>query len=432
MSRRVVISAVSVISPIGRGYDEFATALKQGASGGGPVSLFDASTFPTRIAAEVAGFDPELPLRRLLESERGSYDAEISEDRKTALGLAAAWDLVDQVGALKGDVALHLGTGLSSASVRELEADLVPFTGGDGSFDDRAYGAQCLASSSTSPWRHLTGEANRLMMSALGVSGPSSSSFAACAASTHAIGRAFRDVAAGRVDRAVAGGMDSMVHPFGMISFMRLGALSTANEDPRRASRPFDRDRDGFLLGEGGVLLLLETQDAAAARGARPLVEVLGYGTSMDAHAVTAPHPEGRGAYLAMQRAVRDAGLSTADVGYVNAHGTGTPLNDGTESRAVRDLWADQGHAPPPMSSTKSMTGHLIAAAGALEAVACVAALDRGFLPPSINIENLDPVCEVPIVDAATGPDADLRIAMTNSFGFGGQNGSLILRRWEK
>lgn len=339
--------------------------------------------------------------------------------------------MLDETGPLEGPTAVHLGTGLSSASVRELEADLVPYTGGDGSFDDRAYGAQCLTGASTSPWRHLTDEANRLIFTALNVSGPTSSSFAACAASTHAIGRAYRDVAAGRVDRAVAGGMDSMVHPFGMISFMRLGALSTSNEDPATASRPFDKDRDGFLLGEGGVLLVLETPEAAAARGATPLVEVLGYGTSMDAHAVTAPHPEGRGAYLAMDRALRDAGIDASRVGYVNAHGTGTPLNDGTESRAVRDLWNAKGAAPPPISSTKSMTGHLIAAAGALEAVACVAALDRGFLPPSINIRTLDPLCDVPVVDAASAPDADLRVAMTNSFGFGGQNGSLILSRWE-
>lgn len=431
MGRRVVITAVGVISPTGRGFDAVATALRGGVSGGVPVSLFDASTFPTRIAAEVSGFDAAAPLERLGRERGGVYDGDIGEDRKTALGLAAAWDLFDQTGPLAGDVALHLGTGLSSASVRELEADLVPFTGGDGSFDDRAYGAQCLTGRSTSPWRHLTDEANRLICSALDISGPSSSSFAACAASTHAIGRAFRDVASGRVDRAVAGGMDSMVHPFGMISFMRLGALSTANEDPATASRPFDRDRDGFLLGEGAVLLLLETLEAARARGARPLGEVVGYGTSMDAHAVTAPHPEGRGAYLAMERALGDAGMSAAQVGYVNAHGTGTPLNDGTEARAVSDLWAAQRAAPPPMSSTKSMTGHLIAAAGALEAVACLAGLGRGFLPPSINIQTLDPAIDVPVVDAPTGPDFDLRVAMTNSFGFGGQNGSLILSRWE-
>jgi 3-oxoacyl-[acyl-carrier-protein] synthase II len=434
MTRRVVITAASVLCPIARGYEGFARALRDGVSGGRPVTLFDASAFPTRVAAEVQGFDPEAPLLQA-ESEGISlgYEGFPTEDRKTALGLAAALGLRDALGELPRGAAcaLHLGTGLSSATVAELRADLLPWLGEGGAFDAASYGRAVMEGRSPSPWRHLTDEANRLIARALGLRGPSSSNFSACAASTQAIGRAARDIQAGRVERAVAGGMDSMIHPFGMISFMRLGALTTRNEAPASASRPFDRDREGFLIGEGAVMLLLESLEAAQGRGAAILAEIVGYGTSMDAHAITAPHPEGRGALLAMRRALRDAGMEASEVDYINAHGTGTPLNDVTEARAVAALWRGAGAAPPPMSSTKSMTGHLVAAAGALEALACVAALEGGFLPPSINIEHLDPACEVPIVDSPRGVEVAPRVAMNNSFGFGGQNASLILRRWE-
>ncbi|MEO1273664.1 MAG: beta-ketoacyl-[acyl-carrier-protein] synthase family protein, partial [Myxococcota bacterium] len=265
---------------------------------------------------------------------------------------------------------------------------------------------------------------------ALHLEGPTTANFSACAASLQAIGRAFRDIQAGRVRRALAGGMDAMTHPFGMISFMRLGALSTRNDAPQQASRPFDKDRDGFVLGEGGAMVLLESLEAARARGATVLAEVVGYGTSIDAHMVTAPHPEGKGAQLAMARALRDAQLDKGAVDYINAHGTATSLNDSTESKAIRSLWG--AVEPPPVSSTKSMTGHLIAAAGVLEMVACVVALRDGVLPPSINITAQDPACDVPVVNADKGVEADVRIAMTNSFGFGGQNGVLIVKRWDE
>ncbi len=434
--RRVVITAASAIGPTARGYDGFCEALLAGSSGGGPVTLFDASAFPTRVAAEVKGFDEREPFEALAGLsvtpsalfERGH----LAEDRKTALGLAAIFDLVEAAGVdLAGKCALHLGTGLSSASVLELEIDLAPFLDPRGNFDALAYGRTMASTPSPSPWRHLTSEVNRLACAALGLRGPSTTNFSACAASTQAIGRAYRDVQAGRADRAIAGGMDSMIHPFGMISFMRLGALTTLNEAPQSASRPFDRDRDGFLIGEGAAMLLLEPLEAAQARGATILAEIIGYGTSMDAHAATAPHPEGRGAVLAMQRALRDAAVEAGQIDYINTHGTGTPLNDSTETGAVKTLWALAGAEPPPVSSTKSMTGHLIAAAGAIEAVACVAALERGFLPPTINIENQDPACDLDVVDAACGRAASPRIVMNNNFGFGGQNAALVMRRWE-
>lgn len=430
--KRVVVSAISVLSPIARGYDSFAEALMDGVSGGKQVSLFDASSFPTTIAAEVPDFEASEPFRR--SKERGktlAYAGDPSEDRKTALGLAAALDLVDLVGEnVLSSCALHLGTGLSSATTRELEEDLLPYVGERGSFDRVVYNQNIARENTSSPWRHLTDEANRLIVQACGIQGASSSNFAACAASTQAIGRAFRDIQAGRTRCAIAGGMDSMIHPFGMISFMRLGALTTSNDRPEKASKPFDKNRDGFLIGEGAVMILLEELEHAQERGANILAELVGYGTSMDAYAVTAPHPEGKGALLAMRRALRDASLCASDMDYINAHGTGTALNDSTESRAIVALYEGEDEIPP-VSSTKSMTGHLVAAAGALEFAACVAAVDKGFLPPSINIEELDPACQIPIVQSDRGQKTTLRYVMNNNFGFGGQNASLILRRWE-
>jgi 3-oxoacyl-[acyl-carrier-protein] synthase II len=431
----VVITAISAVTPLGRGYRPVVEAMRQGVSAGRPVSLFDASAFPTRVAAEVQGFDSAAPYERAAQMGLDlGYDGDPAQDRKAALGLEAALGLLQEVGpeVLRAEpCALHLGTGLSSATVRELECDLAPFVDTQGRFDAQAYGQAVMSSLSPSPWRHLVDEANRVIALALGLRGPSLSNFAACAASTQAVGRAVRDIQAGRVRRAVAGGMDSMIHPFGMISFMRLGALTTRNDTPQRASRPFDKDREGFLVGEGAVMILLESLEAAQERGATVLAEVMGYGTSLDAHAVTAPHPEGRGAQLAMKRALADAGVEAAQIDYINAHGTGTSLNDVTESRAIAGLWRQEGAALPQVSSTKSMTGHLIAAAGALELLACVGALEQGFLPPSINIETLDPACEVPIVQASQGVEASPRWVMNNSFGFGGQNAAMVLKRWE-
>ena len=437
MATRVVITAAGVVSPIGTGLERFSEALRGGVSGGGPITLFDSSGFPTQIACEVDGFDPQAPFATLMERVPALHTAVMPrQDRKTAFGLAAALGCVEQSGiapeALTGEpCALHVGTGLSSVTVEQLEADMMPFLDERGRYDQAAFGEHALWRPSPSPWRHITSEANRLIVAALGIEGPTTSNFSACAASLQAVGRAYRDIQAGRVRRALAGGMDSMAHPFGMISFIRLGALSTANDDPKRASRPFDKERDGFVLGEGGAMVMLESLEAARERGATILAEVLGYGTSIDAYMVTAPHPEGHGARLAIQRAVRDAGVALGEVDYVNAHGTATPLNDSTESRAIGSVWREAGLEAPPVSSTKSMTGHLIAAAGVLEAVACVAALRGGFLPPSINITEQDPECDVPVVNASAGVDADVRIAMTNSFGFGGQNGVMLFKRWE-
>ena len=437
---RVVVTAAGVLGPTANSLDEFSIALAGGVSGGRRITLFDPTGFPASVAAEVRGFNPEAPFEELSALAPDLTTGVLPrQDRKTALGLAAALECARSSGIdawSKEPCALHLGTGLSSVSMAQLDVDMVPYLDERGGYDKVAFGEHALWRSSPAPWRHVTSEANRLIVAALGLRGPTTSNFSACAASLQAMGRGFRDVQAGRVRRALVGGMDSMAHPFGMISFIRLGALSTSELAPECASRPFDKDRDGFVLGEGAVVVLLESLDVARERGAKVLAEIVGYGTSIDAHMVTAPHPNGEGALLAMQRALRDAGIGPDALDYINAHGTGTPLNDSTESRAIGRLFSEAGVARvSPVSSTKSMTGHLIAAAGVLEAMACVTATRDGFLPPSININTVDPDCDKhlkgAIVNSSRGVDADVRYAMTNSFGFGGQNGVLIVKRWE-
>ncbi len=424
---RVVVTAVSVMSPIGSGFDRFSDALKKGVRGGNRIRAFDPSGFPTQIAAET---DEDFSaLKARLQDAPVATDLDVSEDRKSAFGLSAGLACFEAAGRPEGPLGIYLGTGLSSATQRELEIDLLPFVGENGNFDFERFGADFAGLNSPSPTRHLTKEVHRVLFGMIGRSGPSYSNFAACAASSQAIGRAFRHIRAGRLERAIAGGMDSMVHPFGMISFMRLGALSTRNETPQNASRPFDKEREGFLLAEGGAALMLESLGSAQRRGAPILAEITGYGTSIDAHMVTAPHPEGLGAAKAMERALADAALPASAVDYVNAHGTGTPLNDSTESAALRRVFSHL-ETMPHVSSTKSMTGHLVAAAGALETVACLAALRGGFVPPSVNIETLDPVCNVPVYAASEGMETSLDVVMNNSFGFGGQNSVLILKRY--
>ncbi|HET9690355.1 MAG TPA: beta-ketoacyl synthase N-terminal-like domain-containing protein, partial [Acidimicrobiales bacterium] len=231
----------------------------------------------------------------------------------------------------------------------------------------------------------------------------------------------------GRADVVVAGGTEAAVHPLPIAGFAAMQALSTRNDEPERASRPFDVARDGFVMGEGAATLVLEEREAALARGATILAEVAGYASTADAHHITAPHPEGDGAVRAMRLALADAGLSPADIGYVNAHGTSTPPNDRVEALALRRVFGD--HGGPAVSSTKSMTGHTLGAAGALEAIACVMALDAGVIPPTVNLEDPDPACAGLDFVAGTARQAEVGAAMSNSFGFGGHNACLVLTR---
>lgn len=397
--RRVWVTGVGVVSAFGRGLRPLADGLRSGASAVRPLHAFDAGTLPIQVAAQV---DEVLP-------QAESF----VDDRKANLALAAAQDA--SAGVDLRHAGVWLGTGLSSVTPMELEQDIGPYLRADGTFD-RAAICSDLSRHHAAPNRHLPERVTGLLAAHVGATGPQHTSFSACAAGALAIGHAARAIRRGEVDRALAGGHDAMIHPLGVLSFLVLGALAPG------WSRPFDVRRDGFVIGEGAAVLLLESAASARARGAAPLAEVLGMGSSVDAHNVTAPHPDGRGAELAMRRALRESGVDRVD--HVNAHGTGTPLGDRAEAAAVaRVLGADV-----PVLSIKGAVGHCIAAAGAVEAAATVAALHQGFTPGTAGLEQVDALG----VRVAREPsDTAPRVVLSNSFGFGGQNCSLVLGRVE-
>ncbi len=336
-------------------------------------------------------------------------DAEFPDDRKGSLASACLAELGRPPAGAR--VGVYLGTGLSSLTPAELEVDLYPHLR-DGRFDRDAI-ARDLAPDRPAPRRHQPERVTEVLGRRWGAIA-TQTSFSACAAAAQSIAAAAREVAAGRVDVALAGGHDSMLHPLGYLSFVVLGALSTTE------NRPFDRRRDGFMIGEGAALLQLEREADARARGAQVLARFLGAGSSVDAWNVTAPHPEGRGAALAMRRALRDAGLGPGDVDYVNAHGTGTPVGDVAEARAIAEVLG-----PVPTSSFKGAFGHCIAAAGAVEVAWCIRGFAAGRTWGTVGCEEPDPDvrCEVLVHDRPSAP----RVVLSNSFGFGGQNCALLV-----
>ena len=335
-------------------------------------------------------------------------DPDFPDDRKADLAFAALGDLDLPTGGRRG---VWLGTGLSSLTPDELRRDLYPHLR-DGRFDRRSL-ARDLDRDHAAPRRHVPERVAQEVGRRIGAI-VVETSFSACAAAAQSMAEAARAVGRGDVDLAIAGGHDSMLHPVGLLSFVVLGALSPT------AGRPFDRRRDGFLIGEGAALLVLEREADARARGATVLARWLGAGTSVDAYNVTAPHPEGHGAALAMRRALHDAGLSPADVDYVNAHGTGTPVGDRAEALAVARVLGDV-----PVSSFKGAVGHTIAAAGAVELALCLACFEQGRLPGTAGLEELDPECRANVLRASV--EKRPRVILSNSFGFGGQNCTVIV-----
>lgn len=406
--RRVVVTGVGVVSPLGLELDDTWEALVAGTSGAGPISHFDTEGFPVRIAAEVKGFDP----MAVFGKRRAKHLDRVVQLALTATGEALERSKLD-VGANSERIGVVYGTGIGGLQSWEDGTEVLARRGPE------------WVSPYTIPLVIPNMAAGQIAIE-WGLRGYNSCTVTACSASAQAIGEGFDLIRLGRIDAAVCGGAEASITRLGVAGFAAMKAMSTRNDDPQAASRPFDRLRDGFVIGEGAATLILEERDGALARGAPILAEVVGYGASSDAYHMTAPHPEGDGAIRAMKAALADAGLAAAQVGYINAHGTSTAPNDRIETLAVREVFGVG--AVPPMSSTKSMTGHTLGGAGALESVVCIQALRTGILPPTINQEHPDPECDLDYVPNEAR-SARIDFAMTNSFGFGGHNATLIFGR---
>lgn len=411
MKRRIVITGLGVITPVGIGKNEFWDSLRNGRSGGGRVTLFDVSQYPSHIDAEVKGFQPEnyidkKNIRRM--------------DRFTQFACAAADMAIRDAGldAVKMDpdrVGVIVGSGIGGLSTIEEEHDVL-----------RKRGARRV-----SPFlipRLIINIAPGEIAIRWGFTGPNYAVSSACATSNHAIGDAMRLLRYGDADVMVAGGSEAALTPLGFAGFCAARTLSTRNDAPEKASRPFDKDRDGFVMGEGAGIVILETLEHAQGRGASIYAELAGYGATDDAYHITTPDPEGTAAAQAMRRALKDAGLAPADVQYVNAHGTSTILNDRTETKALKAVFGDHVRKVA-ISSTKSMTGHLLGAAGAVGLAATALSILHKTVHPTINYETPDPECDLDYVPNRARP-LDIQCALSNSLGFGGHNAVLVVKRY--
>jgi 3-oxoacyl-[acyl-carrier-protein] synthase II len=408
---RVVVTGLGAVTPLGNSVSEYWRAICEGRSGVGPITRFDPKRLDCRIAAEVKVFDP---LKVIEKKELKKLDLFIQY--AIVAGVEAVesakidFSQVDptRAGALVGS---GIGGILSILEWHKVLLDKGP--------------------SRVSPFfvpSLIVNMASGQLSIRYKLKGPNSSVVTACATGNHAIGDAFRIIQRGEADLMVAGGSDAIIDELPIGGFAQMKALSTRNDEPTRASRPFDADRDGFVPGEGAGLVVLESADHARRRGARIYAEIVGYGMTADAYHMTAPDPDGDGAVRAMAGALRDAGLRPEDVGYINAHGTSTPYNDKTETLAIKQVFGEHARRLA-VSSTKSMTGHLLGAAGGIEAIATVLALQHGVLPPTINYEKPDPECDLDYVPN-TARKAEVDAAISNGFGFGGTNATLAFRRW--
>lgn len=411
MSRRVVVTGVGLVSALGIGTDANWHGLLAGQSGAGPITRFDASAFSTRFAAEVKGFDP---LAFLEKKEVKKMDPFIH------YAVAASQFAVDDARlAVTADNATRVGVFIASG------------IGGFSSIEreHRAFleGGPRKISPFFIPGAIINLASGQVSIR-FGAKGPNSATATACAASAHAVGDAFEIIKRGAADVMIAGGSEAGVCAMGVGGFAALRALSTRNDDPARASRPFDKDRDGFVLGEGAGVVILEALDVALARGATIYAEMVGYGMSSDAFHMTAQPEDADGAYRAMMAALESAGVTPEQIDYINAHGTSTPINDPTETLAVKRVFGEHAYRLA-MSSTKSMTGHLLGAAGGLEAGITALALRHQMLPPTINLDQPDEGCDLDYVPN-TARAATVRYALSNSFGFGGTNASLLFKRY--
>ncbi|GAC1465298.1 MAG: beta-ketoacyl-[acyl-carrier-protein] synthase family protein [Isosphaeraceae bacterium] len=425
--RRVVVTGMGMVTPVGRDLEETWISLQEGRSGVNRISLFNAETFPTKIAAEAASFN------------LSSYidDAERWNDfcRNTKFAIAAAQMAMNHSGLQTcptldpSRFGVYLGSGEGQQDFPRF-VELVNQSTSHGKVDTAAFTRRGITQ--LHPIREAEqepGTPSGHLASLFGARGPNANCLTACAASSQAIGEAFEILRRGDADVMLSGGTHSMIHPFGVTGFNLLTALSTRNDEPTRASRPFDRDRDGFILGEGAGMLVLEDLEHARARGAAIHVEILGYGSTADAFRITDSHDEGRGAIACMREALADAHINPGDVDYINAHGTSTAVNDSVETLAIKKTFGAAAYQVP-ISSTKSMMGHLIAAAGSVEAIVCLLAIRDGVVPPTINLDTPDPNCDLDYIPHSARQKT-VDVTLSNSFGFGGQNIALILRRFK-
>jgi 3-oxoacyl-[acyl-carrier-protein] synthase II len=413
MRRQVLVTGLGAVTPLGNDVPTLWEGLLAGRSGAGPITLFDPSDLEVRIAAEVKDFDPVALFGRRQARRNDRFTLFALEATRQAMadaGLQLGREAGREVGVLIGSAIGGILTLLKNYDVlqtsgpRRVSPFMVPMM--------------------------MPNAASGTVAIAYGLRGPNLSVASACATGSHAIGEAAEMIRRGHAEVMICGGSDAVIASLALAAFKNMGAVSTRNDEPERASRPFDAQRDGFVMGEGAGVLVLESLERARQRGARVYCELVGYGATADAYHVTAPEETGQGAAGAMERALRNANLAPEEVDYVNAHGTSTVLNDPIETQAIRTVFG--AHADRlAVSSSKSMVGHLMGAAGAVEAIACAKSLETGWVHPTINYEHPDPACDLDYVPNQARR-LEPRVVLSNSFGFGGHNGCLIFRRWEE
>lgn len=411
MKRRVVVTGIGLVTPLGSGVTATWEALLAGKSGVGPITRFDASGYPAQIAAEVRDFD-----------------AEAWFDRKQAKNT----DLFVRYGVAAAEMAWQ-DSGLSVNDENSQRIGVITGCGMGGlpTIEECHQVVLERGPRKITPFfipRVIPNMVSGQVSIRLGSKGPNLSQTTACAAGTHAVGEAFRHIAYGDCDVVIAGGAEAVICPLAVGGFSAMKALSTRNDAPELASRPFDRDRDGFIISEGSGMLVLEELELARKRCARIYAEIIGFGLSSDASHITAPPEDGEGAARCMAMALRDARLNPEEVDYINAHGTSTPLNDRCETQAIKTVFGEHAYRLA-VSSTKSMTGHMLGAAGGIEAAFCALILHHGLIPPTINLDNPDPACDLDYVPNVAR-EQRVSVALSNSFGFGGTNGVLAFRRY--
>jgi len=411
--KRVVITGLGIISPVGTGLEKFWTSLTAGVSGIRLLTRFDPTDFKTKIAGEVKDFEPT----RYMDRKEARRMDRFTQFAVAASGMAIEDAALNFQNEDRDRIGVILGSGVGGIETLEEQAHVL-FEKGPGRVSP-LFVPMMIANMGAGQ----VAIKHRLR-------GPNTTSVSACASSSNAIGDAFKMLQYGRADVMITGGAEAAITPLAMAGFIQMKAMSTRNEEPEKSSRPFDLGRDGFVIGEGAAILILETLEHALDRGARIYAEIVGYGSTCDAFHMTAPDPEGYGAANSMKEALGDAGIKPSEVDYINAHATATPPGDKAETLAIKKVFGEYA-SKVAISSTKSMTGHLLGASGGLEAIVCVLAIKEGIIPPTINYEQPDPDCDLDIVPN-TARKAEVDVALSNSFGFGGHNATLVFKKYQK